>query len=518
MKNVDLDGPGGLAAETQIEGLPDHDSNSDDPSGSDRGIDDGPESRPLSTYLLIAVFCLGLLLVIAVVARSQLAGDSDSVQADATASSAGEPGQGDTTDGGGALQADGTQDSIGSSLETEQPSTDSTADTTSQDEADSTEASSGATDGSSTSEVPAAAPTSDAPISVVGMSSLSNVRLRTNRAAYRFTADRDGSIESMRLYFIVNTSRSGYAAGSGGSINVTVAPEGSDGLPDESCTMAGRFQATFGLVDGAYSGADRGQFIKDSLLGGWDFSEPISVEAGEKYFIIFDNADPSPANNFVSLDLVIDLIPDSAAGQGPIPSPARRTDFSFFEDREGQAWFQADEHSSGHWRTPIFQVEYADGGTQGQGFMQYEARNAFELSGSSAIRTTIELGQDRTVSELAARVASHPSAPVILELTTIDGEVLRSVTAPASGTINYRGAVWAEGTVEPLTLKAGAEYALVVRAGSGYSGSIVPLQAGLTYGFTADSVFPFGRAQTSPDGKDWSDWRNGLFYQSISVK
>lgn len=357
----------------------------------------------------------------------------------------------------------------------------------------------------------------DAPISVVGMSSLSNVRLRTNRATYRFTAEQTGEVEALRLYFIVNTSRPGYASGNGGTVSVTVAPDDGTGLPDESRLLPGRFDATFDLANGAPTG-DRGDFIKNTLLGRWAFSEPIPVEAGQSYHFIFTNTDADPDNNFVSLDLVIDLLPDSDTSGQPIPSPARRTDIGFVEDRAGQPWFIADTHSSGHWRTPIFQVDYVDGTSQGQGFMQYETSDAFQLSGSSALRTTITLPADRTVSQLAARVAQHPTAPVILELTDGDGEVLRSVSVPANGQLNYRSAVWVEGTVEPITLEAGQTYALVVRAGEGYSGSVTPLQAGLTYGFSSAAVYPFGVAQTSTDGSSWSDWRSGLFYFSFSVK
>ncbi len=507
MENVDLEGPEELIADAAANGW-DPDEPIDRHPIPERGSAPSDDEPSRGKGLLIAAIVVALAVIAAVVAVTQRGGDDDDgVEAGDPSSSSVIASEAEST------EAAGTEESIGSA-----PVGEEAAEGAESAAGAETGESDGTESPSSTLDLPATVDRSNAPISVVGMSSLSNVRLRTNRAAYRFTADRTGEIESMRLYFIVNTSRSGYAAGTGGTINVTVAPENSEGMPDEDRLLPGRFEATFGLVNGAFSGEDRGQFIKDSLLGGWQFSEPLSVEAGESYFIIFENADPSPANNFVSLDLVIDLLPDALAGGPPIPSPARRTDFAFFEDREGQDWFQADTHSSGHWRTPIFQVEYADGATQGQGFMQYQAGNAFELSGTSAIRTTIRLDHDRTISELAARVGAHPTGSVILELATLDGEVLRSVTGSANGTANYRNAVWVEGTVEPLTLEADTDYALVVRPGSGYSGTVIPLQAGLTYGYSPDSVFPFGRAQTSPDGQNWTDWRSGLFYQSISVK
>ncbi len=360
------------------------------------------------------------------------------------------------------------------------------------------------------------ADTSQVPIAVPGMTSLSNVPLRTNRAAYRFTADRTGEVDSVRLYYIVNTSKSGYANGTGGTVGMTVAPDDGTGLPDETGLFPGRAEASFGLDGGAIIG-DRSEYVRDTLFGRWMFSEPIPVEAGKDYHIIFQNLDPDPTNNYVSLDLVIDLVPETLRGSGPIPSPAARSDYGFVMS-SGDGWRLADAHSEGHRQTPIFEVTYTDGSTQGQGFMQYEARATFSLTGSAAIRTTITVPEDRTVSELAARVGAQAGGSVILELATIEGEVLRSVSASTDATANYRNAVWAEGTVEPLSLKAGQTYAFVVRAGSGYTGDVVPLQAGVNYGFAPKSVFPFGTAQTSPDGSTWSDWRNGLFYQSISVR
>ncbi|MEM9650554.1 MAG: hypothetical protein AAGA65_00570 [Actinomycetota bacterium] len=383
-------------------------------------------------------------------------------------------------------------------------STDDAADSTDQEDPD---------EQPITDQIQAAA---DVPISIVGMTSLSNVPLRTNRATYRFTADRTGEVDSVRLYYIVNTSRTGYANGTGGTVLMTVAPDDGSGLPDEANLFAGRAEATFGLNGGAIIG-DRSSYVRDTLFGRWDFSEPIPVVAGQDYHIVFQNLDPDPTNNYVILDLVIDLLPDSLQGSDPIPSPAARSEFGFVQS-SGDGWRLADAHPEGHRQTPIFEVTYTDGNTQGQGFMQYEARGTFALTGSSAIRTTITVPEDRTVSQFAARVGAQAGGAVILEMTTMDGEVLRSVQASTDAVANYRNAVWAEGSVEPLTLTAGTQYAFVVRAAPGYSGDVVPLQAGVNYGFAPKSVFPFGVAQTSPDGSSWTNWRNGLFYQSISIR
>lgn len=363
----------------------------------------------------------------------------------------------------------------------------------------------------------AAAPTSsaDRPISVPGMSALGNVKLRTNKGAYRFRAEQTGNIENLRLYFIANTHRPGYADGTGGTVRVTVAPDNGSGQPDPSKTFGGTFDVKFNLRDGAPTG-DRRTFINDVLLGKHTFSQPIPVEAGKNYFIIFDNIDADPNANNVSLDLVYDLIPkDERPGQ-PVPSPARRTDIGFHQQASGGAWRDADVHRDGHWVTPIFEVTYANGFSQGQGFMQWQDEGAFTLAGSSAIRTLITLPADRTVSELSARVKGHASGSVVVELTDGQGTVLRSSTQRANGRVNLRGAVWVTANVDPITLKAGEQYALVIRAANGYSGSVVPLQAGSLYGFTAPSLFPFGKAQTSSNGSSWNDW--GRLYPSIAIK
>lgn len=363
---------------------------------------------------------------------------------------------------------------------------------------------------------PAATSNVDRPISVPGMSALGNIKLRTNKGAYRFKAEKTGNIEKLRLYFIANTHRPGYADGTGGTVRVTVAPDDGNGQPDPSKTVGGTFDVKFNLKDGADTSGDRRKFVSDVLLGQYTFSESIPVEAGKNYFIIFHNIDSNPNANNVSLDLVFDLIPkDERPGQ-PVPSPARRTDIGFHQQAAGSAWTSADTHRDGHWMTPIFEVTYADGFAQGQGFIQWQDERAFTLSGSSAIRTLITLPADRTVSELSARVQSHGSGSVTLELTDGQGSVLRSTTVRANARVNLRNAVWATGAVDPITLKAGQQYALVIRPANGYSGSVVPLQDGSSYGYTSASLFPFGKAQTSSNGTSWNDW--GRLYPSIAIK
>ncbi len=358
-----------------------------------------------------------------------------------------------------------------------------------------------------------AAPTPAAPgnlrIGIVGMTSLANYGVEgSRRLSYRVEATQTSNVESLRLYFIDNATRTGYASGTGGKIRVQIAPDDGTGKPDEARMFPGKFDAEFGLTNGRYEGPDRRGFVRNKLLGLWTFDQPIPLVAGQTYHIVFKNIDPNPAANYIGIDLVIDMV-KIGSGDPCIQSPARPANLAFLRNMSGNSWEDFTCDNRGYTWTPIYEFRYANGAVQGQGVMQWDVVAQYRISGNAAVRTTIRLPKDQTVSELAARVERHATGSVSLQLETLDGEVLRSVTAATNGLGNYRNAVWAEGSVAPITLKANTDYALVVRPLNGYSGSIVPVQAGLNYGFHPSSNMPFGVAQTSSNGTSWTAWSGG---------
>ena len=68
--------------------------------------------------------------------------------------------------------------------------------------------------------------------------------------AYRFVAERLGSIVAFRPFIVVNTSRLGYAAGTGGTVELLLVPDDGAGLPDDS-RILGRAEFQMNLIDGA---------------------------------------------------------------------------------------------------------------------------------------------------------------------------------------------------------------------------------------------------------------------------
>lgn len=339
------------------------------------------------------------------------------------------------------------------------------------------------------------------------MSSLANYNLvGSRRASYRITAEQTSSVESLRLYFIDNSTRTGYASGTGGKIRVQIAPDNGNGQPDETRTFPGKFDATFGLTNGKYQNSDRTAFIKNKLLGLWTFDQPIPLTKGQTYHILFKNIDPNPTTNYIAIDMVIDMVPIDS-GNPCINSPARPNNLGFLRTA-GNGWQDSTCDKHGSW-TPIYEFRYTNGGIQGQGIMQWDNNATFRISGNAAVRTTIQLPKDQTITELAARVERNTTGSVALQLETLDGKVLASTNAATNGPGNYRNAVWAKGTITPTTLKANTDYALVVRPKNGYNGTVVPLQAGTNYGFHPTSTMPYGKAQTSTNGTTWTPWSGG---------
>ena len=132
--------------------------------------------------------------------------------------------------------------------------------------------------------------------------------------AYRFLAERSGTVSAVRPYIVVNTSREGYAAGTGGTVRVSLVADDGAGLPAEDEVLAvGEIEMA--LVDGklpppADTEEKRAQNYPSIPLGG----QPIV--AGQTYHLVFEQVDPDPVANYVGLDLLYQTTPEL----GPRPS------------------------------------------------------------------------------------------------------------------------------------------------------------------------------------------------------
>lgn len=367
-----------------------------------------------------------------------------------------------------------------------------------------------------TPPVPTPSPVSaHKPVQTHGMSSLANFRIgysRNDSASYSYTAEHTSTLTALRMYWVVNLDRSGYAGGNGGIIRVRVCPALPNGAPDLSKVFAGKFDATFGLVDG-YRKSGYAEFVREKMFGLWRFDQPIPQVKGQRYHVLFENVDPNPKVNYISIDLTYDM----DRGQN-IVDPTEKP-YGHWRRAGKGGWTDYTNGGSGNqgrW-TPIIDLTFANGGHQGPGWIAWRRDDdVHSLAGSGAARMVYKPPVDVTVSKLWGRVVAGAGS-VKLQIETLGGDVIRSSVRRAAGQVNYRGEVWVEGEFDPVVLEAGTEYALVIRS-SDFRGILRPLQCGKAYGFHPSTYFEFGHPEKSVDGSRWQVWQGGSFFPQMALE
>jgi len=340
--------------------------------------------------------------------------------------------------------------------------------------------------------VPGPTPTPSAPVegvygSGIGMDSLNNTVVggpAAQEASYRFRAATSGMLASVRVY-VIGPAHEGYGAGTGGVWEVTVRPD--DGTPRHEPAATAIARARVAPADGFPVIA---------------FSPRPSLVQGGLYHVVFRNADPDPASNYVSLDGIFMYQPTSP--RQPLFSD---TDWGESVSQGGRPW--SDLEST----VPIMQIDYADGTAQGLGYMEVWVRSPKTVSGAARVREAFTVsGPPRRVSSLAVRLMRiSGEAPLSVSLATADGAPVAEGAVPAAAIPigrpgNHDGpghATWVTldlGT--PRVLDPGTPYTLTLAAPADTAYSVFVIRKGIEHGFSPLTYFADGRAQAT-DGGDW---------------
>ena len=323
--------------------------------------------------------------------------------------------------------------------------------------------------------------------------SLNNHQVSTVDVDYRFRAATTSTIQSLIWYDIaeiIDCPPAGgqtYACGDGGIIHICIQTD--DGSEEHLATgtSLGCLDVTDPLSDGLRTEA---------------FPSPPSVTAGTLYHIHWNNTSPDATNNFISVDA--EFVWDATVPRQPtVPD----TDWAVFRGTTLQ------EHD-----TPIFQLDYADGTTQGQGYMENWVSTAPSISGVNRVREQFTVtGEDRTVTSVSVRLqrdsASTGTSPLTLTLETGDGTLVEQGEIAASafplGSItdasenHHAWGTYAFATAH--TLASGQSYHLVLTAAPDTVYRAQPIRRGPSYGFTPATFFGDGYGQYSTDdGVTWS--------------
>jgi hypothetical protein len=321
----------------------------------------------------------------------------------------------------------------------------------------------------------------------IGMDSLNNTQIGgpdDQSTSYRFRAGTSSQLRSVRVY-VIGPSHSGYGAGTGGTWQITVQTD--DGTARHAPSGTVLATTSFHPVD-------------DFPVISW--ASPATLTAGQLYHVVFKNVDPNPAANYASVDGVFMYQPTS-------PRQAAFSDVDWGQPMRsgGGAW--ADRSNT----VPIMQLTYANGVTDGLGYMEVWVRSDKDISGAAKARESFTVsGPNRTVGSFSVRLMRiSGSSPLTVRLETAAGGLIEQGTIAASqiavGTPgDHSGgghATWETYTFDsPRTLVAGQAYNVVLSTASDTVYSIFVIRQGSSYDFTPTTYFADGHAQYT-SGSSW---------------
>jgi hypothetical protein len=312
------------------------------------------------------------------------------------------------------------------------------------------------------------------------------------QVSYRFRASHSGALKALRPFFIWSATTPGYALGTGGSVRIQLQSDDGSGGHNPSGTTLGTALAAMPVNDsvGFYP-----------LL---PFTPQPQLQAGSLYHAVFSNIDPDPVNNWVCLDSAY-MDHASSPMQPTVPDLDLAT-----------LWRQT---SAGAWSlrrtgplesyTPILELDYADGASQGQGYMEFWIGNPKPISGAQAVRERFTVsGGDRLVvsASVRAKYVSGPG-PLGIRLEQADGTLIdQGSVANLPVTPGLSGAAWAKvAFAAPRRLLAGQTYHLLLSAPADTVFTTFPMRKGSDKGFQPTTVFTDGYAQFNAGG-GWVGW------------
>ena len=306
-----------------------------------------------------------------------------------------------------------------------------------------------------------------------------------NTVSYRFQAKHASALRSIRVFFIWSLLKTGYQAGQGGTIQVDLmADDGSAQHLPKGPSLA---TVSYGNI-----------IAQNDNYPDLAFANPAILTGGALYHLVFSNIDPSPMLNYISLDSLY-----TNAQTAPMQPSIADANFAMLV-RSGTAAWKLREGF-----TPTLELDYADGGSQGNGYMEVWSTNPKTISGVAMARETFKVsGPARAFTKIMVRLQRTAGAsPLTLRLETSDGTLIEQGTVPAASVLPGVPA-WVTCSF-PLSqsLASGAAYHLTLSSPADTQYSIFPIRRGLDKGFSDYTAFPDGYAQyTTTGAAGWTGW------------
>lgn len=287
--------------------------------------------------------------------------------------------------------------------------------------------------------------------------------------SYRFKASHSGAINTVSIFLIFRAA--GYYSGNGGAVRVELQTD--DG--STSHLPSGTVLAGHTITD-----------PMSAMFRTINLDSPASLSTGQLYHLVFTNPSSSPTTNWVSID---DIYQNSPGSQ--MQPSVSDTDLAVVwkYDTAG-AWTINRNH------TPIYIINYSDGATQGQGYIDALSSSGLQsIGGSNMVEESIVAsGASRSVSKVFVRVTKTGSSDLNITINQ-NGNTIASTTVAAS-TIGS-GSSWVSASLlSAVTLSPSSTYTVVLSSASS-SYSVFPVQEGTNYGLIGGNNFTDGQYQFS---------------------
>ncbi len=323
---------------------------------------------------------------------------------------------------------------------------------------------------------------------------LSNTRIGgpfQTTTSFGFRATHSGLLASVRLYVIWSSSSSGYNGGTGGSLLVRIQPD--DGTSRHR--PSGETLASYTHTDPM----NKGSF---PLL---TFPSPVQLRKGSIYHVVITNPDADPVSNYVSVNSLW-------MRKGLIPCQPTLADPDWFQLLGSRtnpgSWTNISTGQSDSY-TPILELNYMDGFSDGVGYMEVWSENPRTVSGTSAVRQVFTMtAADQPVAQVSVRVRRLSGTDsLIAEIQTMAGAtVARGALAASKVGTAYS---WVTIPVGNKLLGGGQKYMLEFRCAASSTYDLYPIRKGSGSSIDFKSaLFIDGYAQFTTGGtwQGWDQW------------
>jgi len=315
------------------------------------------------------------------------------------------------------------------------------------------------------------------------------------RLTYRFRAGTTSAATSIRVQQRGLGGGNTYSGGNGGTIRVSIQTD-NGGVPS-------------GIILASTT------FSPGNPSGNWEvwpletFPTSATLTAGQVYEIVFDNVDPAPNTNWISINALWTT--------GPVQTPRQ----PMFSDDYAVLYASPTTWVLTTGDSPIMDLAYANGTHDGMNYIGAMAANYGSISGpSNLVREHFTVsGGNRTVGSASVKVKRiRGTSPLTIQLETGDGTLIESGLVSASviplgnlpasdGRASILGGnTWAEVTfLSPHVLANGATYNLVLSTASDTQYVAVPVQEGTDKGLLSYRFTDGDGQRTTNGGSTWAN-------------